>query len=146
MTLNQNLIIVRGKISAISLVVILALLNITACSRGDLPPSPIGDKAVLEKLANAFRDEANRFAWSPRDQTPSSKRDFVENVFAAAGYNYDKTLAHLAANKLESGNQLHRDLVELVFYPTNGISQDDIAKIYDDNEVAAIQKIKSEMR
>ena len=147
MILNKNLAVARiGKTFVSFLAVILVLWSFSACTRNNQPPAPLGEKAVLEKLADAFKHEANRIAWSPQHQTPSAKRDFVENVFATAEYSYDATLAYLAANKLDPGNQLHRDLVELVLFPTVGISLEDIAKIYDHDEFKVIQKIRKETR
>lgn len=126
------------------LVLLVATHLITACGMGaktDLP-APHGDLATLEKLADAYRDMANTLTQSPVQQIPSDKRAFVEKVFSKAGYSYNATLLALAADELDPADPRQRDMAELLLFPTIGVNEIDLAKLYPGPELAAVEKLK----
>lgn len=126
------------------LVLVVATHLITACSMDaeSVLPAPHGDLATLEKLADAYRDMANTLNQSPVQQIPSDKRAFVEKVFSKAGYNYNATLIAFAADELDPADPRQRDMAELLLFPTIGVSEIDLAKLYPGPELAAVEKLK----
>ncbi len=123
-----------------------ALLLLVACSKPDLPAAPLGERPVLQQLADGYELVAEQLPVSPRKLPPAERRKFLETVFREAGFDYNATLTSAAAGALDPANQHHRDLVELLVLPTVGISQDDIAGFYSTEELAAIQAIEMTMR
>lgn len=100
---------------------------------------------MLEQLADAFRDVADNLPTNPARMPPEGRKEFVQLVFSKAGYDYHATLTALASEGLDPNNKLHRDLVELVFFPTAGVSPADVRRLYDGPESVAIEHIKKVM-
>lgn len=141
--MNQNTILPR--LMAISLIVVM-YISLAACQPQQQATTglaaPRGEQRVLEQLADAFRDAADSLPTSPGSLPPEGRMEFVELVFSKAGYDYHATLTALASEGLDPNNALHRDMVELVFFPTAGVAPNDVRKLYGEAEAAAIEHIK----
>jgi hypothetical protein len=107
--------------------------------------APRGEQHALEQLADAFRAVAEGLPTNPASLPPEGRKEFVQLVFSKAGYDYHATLTTLASEGLDPSNKLHRDLVELVFFPTTGVAPDDIRRLFDGPEASAIEHIKKVM-
>lgn len=131
----------KTRNTAVALALACALM---ACSskQDNLVPAPRGDLATLEKLATAFRSVSETLPQSPVQQIPPDKLKFVRMVFSEAGFDYHATLLAFAADELEPTNQRQRDMAELVLFPTIGVSDVDLAKLYTEAELAAVGRIK----
>lgn len=124
-----------------------AALLLASCQPAPSSTSaPLGDYATLEKLADAFRQVAQDYTVQPRSMRPEDRKQFVQRVFSTAGYNYTATLQAVARQGLDVTHQDHRDLVELLFLPHQGVAEEVWADFYSDTELAAIQAIKANMR
>ena len=129
------------------LVISLAILaSLGACDKGQLPPASIGDHAVLEQLAEAFRDVGQSYPIQPQSMRPNGRKEFVEKVFKTAGYDYSATLFAVASAEIKTTNQDQRDLVELLFLPHKGLSESDFSTLYSKQELEAVLKIRADMR
>jgi len=102
-------------------VIALCVTLLAACGKPALPAAPLGDHAVLEQLAEAYRQTLQEAPTAPRAMRPAGRLIFVEQVFRSAGYDYAATLAALAEG-LDAGNTDQRDLAELVSLPFSGLS------------------------
>lgn len=123
------------------------LLSIVACGKStSTVAAPIGSDKVLETLATAFQEQSDRLSQSPSAQSPADKKAFVEAVFQRAGYDYGTTLRAQRRENFDSADQLHRDLAELLLYPTAGYSIEDAAKIYSPTDLEHIKDLKSWVR
>src|SRR3569833_1800275 len=81
-----------GWIIAVALV-----LSLTACEKdGPATPTPIGDHAALEKLAKKNKTNTKQKPKNPPNLQAKGRKEFVERVFAASGYQYAATLFCLA--------------------------------------------------
>lgn len=111
------------RMSAIRLLSIIALLAtlLSACGKPDLPAAPLGEQAVLEQLAEAYKQTLQEYPTAPRSMRPEGRKLFVEQVFRGAGYDYAATLESLAQG-LDTSNTAQRDLAELVSLPFSGLS------------------------
>ncbi|NOY63685.1 MAG: hypothetical protein GXP10_11160, partial [Gammaproteobacteria bacterium] len=103
--------------------------------------APLGQQAVLEKLAESYVTVSEQLPSSPNMLSPTSKKMFVEQVFSHAGYDYSLTLQALADASFDPSNQSHKDLVELLFLPHTGKAPAALSDIYSASEVIAIEKI-----
>lgn len=121
---------------------ILALVLLVACTQEQhFGPAPLGDKATLEKLADAYRKTALNLPVSPPGLTPSARRKFLEQTFHAAGYDYSATLIALSRVTKPDVNQYHRDLKQLLYLPHYDNRVQDLSDIYSKEEIAAIKAI-----
>lgn len=105
-------------------------------------PAAAADHAVLEQLADAYRRVGEQFPSQPQAMRPEGRRDFLDKVFAQAGYSYSATLTGLAQTGADRSNQDHRDLVELLLLPGKGLSDADLASIYNADELRAVQQLR----
>lgn len=120
-----------------------SLVVLSGCnSDTQLPPAPLGDKAALEALADAYKNAAKSIPMNPVKMPPASRREFVERVFTEAGYDYSRTLLALAGTQQKDISKHHRDLKQLIFLPRYGIKPEDAKAIYSEVEWRAMQKIE----
>ena len=132
------------KSRALFLMVILAILSVSACdTRKSGDPAPLNDTPALEKLAEAYKEISDQLPVSPVNLPPKARLKFVEDVFEKAGYGYKETLASLANVQKEEITKLHRDMLELAFMPHYRMKYDALSEIYSENEILAIDKIKT---
>lgn len=134
-------------IARLLLLLLLTLPLFTACS--DKPQgkaAPLGDHAVLEQLAGAYRSVLQEYPMSPRSMAPKGRLEFVRRVFATAGFDYDATLQAMAQGGVQVTNQDHRDLAELLFLPHQGVAEESWADIYTPEELAAVRSIRDALR
>ncbi|WP_455216993.1 hypothetical protein [Kaarinaea lacus] len=139
----------NGNFSVTVLVVILVVLSIglTACeSSKTVKTAPIGDHAVLEQLATAYRSVAAEYPVQPSSMRPKAKKEFVERVFKTAGYHYGATLTSFARQGVDITNQDQRDLADLLFLPHRGLGEDEMKNIYSADELAAIHLIQAGLK
>ncbi len=122
-------------------------LLFAACSNGNsgLSAAPLGDRAVLEKLAAAWQEIAEaKMNVSPSRLPGDKRRRFVGEVFASAGYDYTKTLRQMAIGGIDKNNKLHKDLAELVLMPhrnqRGAIDPTDIYSMDELKDVAAVER------
>lgn len=122
------------------------LLMLAACSGQTQPAAPLGDHAVLEQLADAYRATAQQYPMRPKAMPPEGRREFVERVFRTAGYDYSATLLAMAKQGVDVTSAEHRDLAELLFLPHAGISNEAMGELYSEQELAAIYAIQADLR
>jgi len=128
---------------------LLFILSLAACSSGKSEVEgavPLGDRAALEKLAASYEKVSRQLMSSPATLAPQERKAFVKQVFADAGYDYGITLQTLAKGGLNKQIQFHHDLVELLFLPHLINRLDKLPDIYTPTEIAAIEKIKLQLR
>lgn len=126
---------------------ILFALGLLGCGNNQSQKSaPIGDHAVLEQLAIAYRSVAAEYPVQPASMRPAGKKEFVERVFAAAGFHYGATLIAFAEQGIDVTSQDQRDLADLLFMPHRGLSEADIKDIYTTEELVAIQTIQANLK
>lgn len=116
-----------------------------ACGKPAGQPAPAGDHAALEQLADAYRATAEQFPVAPQGMQPQGKRQFVEQVFVRAGYDYHATLAALAA-QMDATNPDHRDLAELLLLPRKGLADEQLGELYTTTERQALLTIEAALR
>ena len=104
--------------------------------------APLNNQGVLQKLANAYKKQAEPLPMNPLTLTPTQRKKFVKKVFSEAGYDYTSTLIHLAETDPNSVNQLHKDMRDLLFLPHYGVKFEEVKGIYTAQERTAINKIK----
>jgi hypothetical protein len=129
------------------LIIVLLSVLLMACAR-EAPgtPAPLGDYAVLEQLATAYRTVAQDYPMQPRQMPPAGRKEFVTRVFHSAGYDYSATLHALAAQGLDRTSQDHRDLADLLLLPHQGVDHAARAELYSDQELADIEAIEAALR
>lgn len=121
---------------------LLALLFIGACAeKSSHDPAPLGDKAALEKLADAYRKLSDDLPVTPAGLRPAARRKFLEQVFQTAGYDYSSTLIALATLPPGNINQYHRDLKQLLYLPHYDKRIEKLSDIYSEKEILAITAI-----
>lgn len=117
----------------------------SGCSEKTSPainkPVPLGDKQALEKLATTYQALSDKLMVSPYKLRPQDKRQFIEQVFENAGYNYKSTLLTLTPNGFDSTIQLHRDLVELILLPQSGVKTKELSSFYSQSEIKEINTL-----
>lgn len=106
------------------------------------PSAPIGDHAVLERLADVYREVIQQYPVQPRGMRPEARKQLVQKVFAQAGYDYAATLQALAAPGTDFTNQDQRDLAELLSLPHQGLADTELAALYSDAELAAVRTLQ----
>ncbi len=89
------------------------------CSRDNASTvTPLGDRAALERLAEAYDSVSNqRLTTSPMSLPGPERKRFIERVFSASGYDYAETLHYMATSSFDASNPLHKDLAELALLP-----------------------------
>lgn len=125
---------------------LLLFLSLPGCDNGTLKPAPIGDHAVLEQLAEAYRSVAQQYPVQPASMRPAGKKQFVEEVFKNAGYSFSATLNAFATKGADVNSQDHRDLAELLFLPHQGLGEAELATMYTGDELAAIKAIQTSLK
>ncbi len=124
---------------------LLLCVAVTACAGNDGPrqPAPIGDKAALERLAAEYEKLADNLPVSPWKLQPAQRKDFLERVFADAGYGYTATLHSMAAGGWSAEDQNAKDLAELLFMPhTNINASEGLKGVYSEEEMADVRKVQ----
>lgn len=106
-----------------------------------LPAAPLNDRAVLEKLATAYKNMSGSLATNPARLRPQARLKFVNQVFTQAGYDYSLTLEALAAVPRDTIGQYHKDMRELLYLPHYGLKLDEVKDIYTQRELQAIRQI-----
>ena len=134
-----------SRVSVAFLLSVTVALSSVACSdkTGELPAAPAGDKSTLEKLADAYRIQAERLPTSPVNMHPDARMKFIQSVFSQAGYNYHKTLLDLADTEPTQLSQNHRDLGELLRLPHYALAADIKKQLYTADQLKAIEKIEA---
>src|SRR3569623_27380 len=132
-----------GWIIAVALV-----LSLTACEKdGPATPAPIGDHAALEKLAKNYEAISEQLPVSPPNLQAKGRKEFVERVFAASGYQYAATLHRLAQGGWDVNAQNAKDLAQLVMLPHHDLPADQtLDGVYSPEELAAVHKLQAMMR
>jgi hypothetical protein len=125
------------------LLVLVGLL--VACGKPAGQAAPLGDHAVLEQLATAYRVTAEQYPVAPRAMTPEGKRRFVAQVFSRAGYDYPATLAALA-KQMDVTNPDHRDLAELLLLPRAGLADEQVDALFSPAERQALRTLDAALR
>ncbi len=128
---------------------VVAFVMVTACSQSpeNLVPAPLGERAVLERLADAYTALSDKkLGVSPMSLLGDERHKFVTEVFAQAGYDYSATLRALAMGEFDRSNELHNDMVELLLMPhrSQTLVKMQPAEIYTSEElmdVAAIERM-----
>lgn len=109
------------KQKTIKFLAALALLcGLQACSDDtrELTAAPLGERAVLQTLADAYTSLSNhKLAASPSSMPADKRKKFLNEMFTDAGYNYSLTLKLMASKGFDKNNKLHRDMAELVLMP-----------------------------
>jgi hypothetical protein len=132
------------KSRALFLIAILAILSVSACdTRKPGDAAPLNDTNALEKLAAAYQEISDQLPVSPVKLPPKARLKFVGDVFEKAGYGYRETLTSLAEVHREEITKLHRDMLELLFMPHYRMQHEALSEIYSENEIQAINKIKT---
>ena len=135
-----------GRLGLVAMVLLLG-----ACSDESpqvLTPAPLGDRAVLQKLADAYTELSDeKLAVSPMNLLADERHDFVTQVFARAGYSYSATLSELASDAFDKNNPLHRDMAELVLMPHHDqrLATMKPAEIYTSEELMDVAVIERKL-
>ncbi len=127
-------------------VLLCAVVLLSGCNSKPATPvaAPLGDNAVLEKLASAWEKLSDtRLAVSPASLPGDGRKQFLEQVFAEAGYDYSATLKQLASQPLDKGNQTYIDMAELLLLPhRNAQVPMDPAEYYSIEELQAVAALE----
>ncbi len=130
----------------------MVFLGMVACGDyGAKVAAPLGDKAALEKLADAYRavEESQQLGGSPLSLPPEKRKKFIELVFAEGGYSYSATLHSLGQSvtqgKLNVIDQNIKDLAELLLVPHRAVATD-LESIYSAQELQDIRAIESKLK
>ena len=136
------------KITVYVWIILLTTLSMAllACSDEQQKPAPVGEYEVLEKLAAAYRATSGQYPVQPQAMRPEGRREFLNKVFAQAGYGYSATLLALTNADISSTNQDHRDLVDLLLLPGKGLADVDLGLIYSVDEQVAIRRLRADFR
>jgi hypothetical protein len=124
----------------------LSLLVLSACGNGSLKSAPIGDHAVLEQLADAYRNVAQQYPVQPASMRPAGKKKFIEEVFRAAGYSFSASLLTFAKQGVDVTSQDQLDLAELLMLPHKGLTDSDMTMLYSTEELDAIRFIQTSLK
>ncbi len=119
---------------------------VTACNQQNpIEAAPLGEKYALENLAESYRKLSDRYPVAPMSLPPKAKYDFVEQVFANAGYNYSNTLLELSRINPQEVTQWHKDIKQLLLLPKAGLSDEDSKTMYSESERRAIKAIENKI-
>lgn len=111
------------------------------CQGGAHPPAPLGERVALEKLAQAYEDLSKQLPVSPSGLTPKGKLKFVREVFDKAGYDLNKTIQALTNTSPDQLTPYHKDMMELVLLPNQGLSEQALGDLYNETELNSMTKI-----
>ncbi len=103
-----------------SFILLVAVSLLLACSNepAELIAAPLGERAVLESLADSYTIVSDeRLSVSPMSLKGEDRKKFVIRVFAKSGYSYAKTLRNMAEKGIDKANKLHVDMTELLLIP-----------------------------
>ncbi len=117
--------------------------GLVACQADHRPSAPLGERVALDKLASAYETLSEQLPVAPSGLTPQGKLKFVQEVFKRAGYDFSTTLQALAQTPSEGLNTYHKDMMELVLLPSQGLSEEAEEDLYDAAQLASIRKIKT---
>jgi len=127
----------------------LAVTLSTGCSNDEraFAAAPLGDRPVLETLADAYTDVSNkRLTVSPMTLHGKDRRDFLVRVFNEAGYDYSATLRVLAMD-YDKTDKLHKDMAELVLMPHRNLTiKSQPAEIYLPAELMDIATLERRVK
>ncbi len=126
-------------------VIALCAALLAACGKPTLPAAPLGDRAVLEQLAETWRQTLQEVPTAPRAMRPKGRLLFVEQVFRGAGYDYAATLAALAGG-LDAGNKDQRDLAELVSLPFSGLSDAALDEVLSGDAIEHARQLRQRLK
>jgi hypothetical protein len=132
------------KTVILMLLLVTGLLNFTGCGssqQNQHGAAPLGDKNALEQLAAAYEKASESIPVSPVQLRSEARKQFVEQVFNEAGYNYSATLQALAITTPDAVTQYHKDMKQLLYLPHYGIPFEEVKQIYSEQEIQAIQRI-----
>jgi hypothetical protein len=118
-------------------------VSLAGCHSGHRPPAPLGERAALEKLASAYDTVSEQLPIAPTGLTPQGKLRFVQQVFDQAGYDFSATLQALAQTPPGSLGTYHKDMMELVLLPDQGLSEQAAEQLYSAEQLASIKTIKA---
>ena len=126
--------------------IFLVALILPACGDDMQKPAPLGEYAVLEQLASAYRKTSEHYQIQPQAMRPETRKEFLTKVFAQAGYGYSATLLALSDAELSNANQNHRDFVDLLLMPGKGVVDADLASIYSVDELPVVHRLRKVFR
>jgi hypothetical protein len=115
----------------------------SGCHTDQSPPAPLGDRATLDKLASAYETLSGQLPVSPSGLTPQGKLKFVQKVFKLAGYDFNTTLQALAQTSPENLSPYHKDMMDLVLLPNQGLSEQATQDLYSASQLTSIKIITS---
>jgi hypothetical protein len=141
---SARIVFLRTAFLGIVIFVALTLgAGMSACQSEHRPAAPLGERTALEQLASAYETVSEQLPVSPSGLTPSGKLKFVQAVFVQAGYDLNATLQALAQTPPEALTAYHRDMMELVLLPSQGLSEPDTAALHGDAQLSSIKRIKA---
>ena len=123
------------------IVLLVLVFTLLSCDKAPGKAAPIGDHAVLEQLADAYRKVSQDYPVSPSGMRPAGKKEFLQQVFQKAGYDYGETLKAFAKQGVDSTSQDQHDLAELLLLPSRGLVSADWKDVYSADELAAAKVI-----
>lgn len=133
-----------------SLAVLLFTLALASCSADpELGPAPAGDRAALERLADAWKKVSDSAAYgtNPRNMAPEDRKSFVVTIFRQAGFDYTATLHQLATAKINAQDTLIKDLAQLIMLPhANSEQPVRLEDIYSTAELTDIRALEVKLR
>ncbi len=120
-------------------------MTILASCGGDkaLEVVPLGEKAPLERLAEAYEAMSEQVVGNPRSLEPKERLRFVRFVFEKAGYDYSATLEALSRIEPDPMNPHQRDLAELLLLPHRASGWVDPKEVYGEAERAWVTRIEA---
>ena len=121
--------------------ILLLFIILSACQSDTRPPAPLGEHAALEKLATAYDSLRDQIPVSPSGLTPEGKLRFVEQVFQQAGFDYGKTLQDASQVSPQNITDHHRDMMQLLLLPNQGLSEENSKTLYNESQYANIEKV-----
>ncbi|WP_455209999.1 hypothetical protein [Kaarinaea lacus] len=122
-------------------IIIVLSIGLIACQADHRPPAPLGEREALEKLASAYETLSEQLPVSPTGLTPQGKLKFVQEVYRLAGYDFTATLQALAQTSPENLTSYHKDMMELVLLPNQGLSQQAAEDLFNATQLASIRRI-----
>ena len=135
------------RMSMIRLLSVIALLTmlLSACGKPTLPAAPLGEQAALEQLAEAYKQTLQQYPTAPRSMRPEGRKQFVEQVFRSAGYDYAATLGSLAQG-MDTSNTAQRDLAELVSLPFGNLSDAALDELLSGDTLKNAQLLRQRLK
>jgi len=113
----------------------------SACQNQYYSAAPLGERQTLEKLAQSYNDIATQLPTAPSGLNPKGKLKFVTSVFEKNGFSYTLTAQQLVAVPDSEITQYHKDMMELLLVPTQGLAKNQWQDLYSKQELQAIQTL-----